>query len=395
MLTQEQQNTVEKLCSSLIQEESLSGREGGVADKLKAAMLAMGYDDVVIDKYGDCIGLIKGDRPGKTILFDGHIDVVPVGDASQWTHPPFSGEVKDGKMWGRGTSDMKCAVGSMACAAAFFAEETKRDFAGQIYVAGVCHEECFEGVAARDISARTKPDYVVIGEASQLNLKVGQRGRAEIRIETFGKPAHSSNPEAGVNAAYKMMDIVNRIRTMPLSTHPHLGKGIFELSDIKSYPYPGDSVVPEYCVANFDRRLLVGETPESVLAPVQKILDELAAADPDFKAKISYVHGKEKCHTGSDIEADRFFPAWIFSPDEEYVQDVYREFVAMGHKPEIGYWHFCTNGSHYGGEAGIKTIGFGPGDLHTAHIIDEYMPMDQLMKATWLYTGIMRALLKG
>jgi acetylornithine deacetylase/succinyl-diaminopimelate desuccinylase-like protein len=64
----------------------------------------------------------------------------------------------------------------------------------------------------------------------------------------------------------------------------------------------------------------------------------------------------------------------------------------MGHTPEIGYWHFCTNGSHYGGEAGIKTIGFGPGDLHTAHIIDEYMPMDQLMKATWLYTGIIRAL---
>lgn len=394
MLTNERQKTVEELCSALIREESLSGKEQGVVAKLKESMLAMGYDEVVVDKYGDCIGLIKGNRPGKTILFDGHIDVVPVGDASQWTHPPYGGEVSDGKMWGRGTSDMKCAVGSMACAAAFFAEDCKRDFPGKIYVAGVCHEECFEGVAARDISARTRPDYVVIGEASQLDLKVGQRGRAEIRVETFGRPAHSSNPEAGVNAAYKMHDLISRIRQMPLTQHPHLGKGILELSDIKSYPYPGDSVVPEYCVANFDRRLLVGETPESVLAPIQAIIDDMAATDPDFKAKLSYVHGKSKCHTDEDIEVDRFFPGWIFSPEEEYVQDVYREFVAMGHTPEIGYWHFCTNGSHYGGEAGIKTLGFGPGDLHTAHIIDEYMPMDQLMQATWLYMGIMRALLK-
>src|SRR5699024_9988615 len=105
---------------------------------------------------------------------------------------------------GRGTTDMKGALAGMACAAANFLKDTKGDFSGDIYVAGVVHEECFEGVAARAISQRVNPDVVVIGEASQLNVKVGQRGRGEIKLEVFGKPAHSANPEKGVNAVYKI-----------------------------------------------------------------------------------------------------------------------------------------------------------------------------------------------
>lgn len=392
-MRKERELMVTDLCSAMIREKSLSGQEQGVVRVLKEAMEKMKFDDVAVDKYGNCIGHIKGNRPGRKILFDGHMDIVPVGNEDEWTHDPFGGIIEDGRMWGRGTSDMKCAIGSMACAAAFFAEDTGRDFAGDIYVAGVCHEECFEGVAAREISKNVEPDYVVIGEASQLNLKIGQRGRAEIKVETFGRPAHSANPEAGINAACKMNDLIQRIRQIKLSEHPHLGKGILELSDIKSYPYPGASVVPEYCVASFDRRLLVGETRESVLEPIRKLIDEMSAKDPDFKAKVSYAHGKEMCFTGEEIEDDRFFPGWIFDEEEEYVQKIYKEFVEMGHTPEIGYWHFCTNGSHYGGERGIKTIGFGPGDLNTAHIIDEYMPVDQLIEATRLYEGIMKALL--
>ena len=112
------------------------------------------------------------------------------------------GEVVDGKLYGRGTSDMKGAVASFTAAANFFAKDTARDFPGEIYIAGVVHEECFEGVAARSVSEIVKPDYVVIGEASLCNLKIGQRGRAEIVVETFGVPAHSANPEKGVNAVY-------------------------------------------------------------------------------------------------------------------------------------------------------------------------------------------------
>lgn len=393
LISEERQKETVEFCSALVKEESLSGQEQGVVQKMEKKMKELGYDEVIIDKYGNCIGRIKGNKRGKTILFDGHIDVVPVGNASDWKHAPYSGEISEGRIWGRGTSDMKCAVGAMVCAAGYFAQDTNKCFAGDIYVAGVCHEECFEGVAAREISALVKPDYVVIGEASQLNLKIGQRGRAEIKLETFGRPAHSSNPEAGINAAIKMNDLIQEIRKLPLSEHPQLGRGILELSDIKSYPYPGASVVPEYCIANFDRRLLVGENAEQVLAPIREAIARLSSADSDFKAEVSYVTGKELCYTGHTIESDRFFPAWLFSSDEDYIKSVYDEFIKVGHTPEIGYWHFCTNGSHYGGEAGIKTIGFGPGDLHTAHIIDEYMPIDQLVTATTLYMSMSKALL--
>lgn len=81
------------------------------------------------------------------------------------------------------------------------------------------HEECFEGIAARLVSERYKPDYVIIGEASELNLKIGQRGRAEIVVETFGKPAHSANPQAGINAVYKMAQLIDKIRTITPPTH--------------------------------------------------------------------------------------------------------------------------------------------------------------------------------
>lgn len=221
----------------------------------------------------------------------------------------FAAEIHDGKIYGRGTTDMKGAIAAYTTAAIAFAKDTNKDFAGEIYVDGVVHEECFEGVGSRSISAYVKPDIVVIGEASQCNLKVGQRGRAEIVVETFGKPCHSANPEKGINAVYKMARVIEAIRTIVPPEHPVLRKGILELVDVKSAPYPGASVVPEYCRATYDRRLLVGETKESVLAPIVALMDKLMADDPELKVKVSYAVGKEKCYTGETIEGERFFLA--------------------------------------------------------------------------------------
>ena len=394
MLNKEQEQTVVRLCQELVRQRSYSGEEQGVVKVLKENMEQMGFDSVTVDKYGNIIGCIKGNRPGPKILFDGHIDTVPVQDAGKWEHDPFAAEIVDDKIYGRGTSDMKGAVAAMTCAAANFAAATGKDFAGEIYVAGVVHEECFEGVAARAISAAVHPDYVVIGEASQLNLKIGQRGRAEIVVETFGKPCHSANPEKGINAVYKMAKVIEAIRTLEPTHHPVLGDGILELTDIKSAPYPGASVVPEYCRATYDRRLLVGETKESVLAPINALLDKLMAEDPQLKVKASYAVGREKCHTGNVIEGERFFPGWLYDEKDEFVQAVYGELKAMGYDPSITQYNFCTNGSHYAGEAGIKTFGLGPSRENLAHTINEYIEIDQLVKVCDCYGGVMKALLK-
>lgn len=394
MLTKERENQVIELCRKLIMKQSYSGQEDGVAGALEEALKELGFDSVNVDKYGNVIGCIKGKRPGKKLLFDGHIDTVPVTDETEWKYPPFAAEIHDGKIYGRGTSDMKGAVAAFVSAAANFAQDTDRDFAGELYVAGVVHEECFEGVAAREISKAVCPDYVVIGEASTLNLKVGQRGRGEIVVETFGKPCHSANPEKGINAVYKMAKVIEAIRTLEPTHHPVLGDGILELTDIKSAPYPGASVVPEYCRATYDRRLLVGETKESVLEPLQKLMDQLMAEDPQLKVKVSYAVGEEQCYTGNKIQGERFFPGWLYDENEAFVQDVKKELEDMGYTPSITQYNFCTNGSHYAGEAGIKTFGLGPSQENLAHTVNEYIEIDQLTKVTDCYYGVMKALLK-
>lgn len=393
-MIKERDDQVVSLCQKLVQQKSYSGHEDGVVEVLSANMKEMGFDEVTVDKYGNIIGCIKGSRPGKKLLFDGHIDTVPVTEEAEWQYPPFAAEIHEGKIYGRGTSDMKGAVAAMTCAAANFAKDTGKDFAGEIYVAGVVHEECFEGVAAREISKQVQPDYVVIGEASQLNLKIGQRGRAEIVVETIGKPCHSANPEKGINAVYKMAKVIEAIRTLEPTHHDTLGDGILELTDIKSAPYPGASVVPEYCRATYDRRLLVGETKESVLAPIKELLDKLMAEDPQLKVKVSYAVGREKCHTGSEIEGERFFPGWLYDKNDDFVQDVYAKLMEKGFTPEITQYNFCTNGSHYAGEAGIKTFGLGPSKENLAHTLNEYIEVEQLTKVTECYYGVMEALLK-
>ncbi|MFV0343066.1 MAG: YgeY family selenium metabolism-linked hydrolase [Anaerocolumna sp.] len=393
MLHEEGEEQVIQFCQALIKEKSYSGEENGVSNRLRDFFYRNGFDEVIVDKYGNTIGILKGSKPGKKILFDGHMDTVPVGNEKDWTYPPFGAEIHDGKIYGRGTSDMKGAIAAMACAAAHYAKDMEKNFAGEIYVAGVVHEECFEGVAARNISTLVKPDYVVIGEASDLNIKIGQRGRAEIQVETFGIPAHSANPERGINAVYKMAKVIEAIKRLVPSNHPVLGKGILELTDIKSSPYPGASVVPEYCRATYDRRLLVGETKESVLKPLEDLLESLCNEDQDLKVKVSYAAGKEKCFTKEMIEGERFFPGWLFDREEEYIVKIKSELEEMGFKPLITQYNFCTNGSHYAGEEGIKTIGMGPSKENLAHTINEYIEIKQLTGATKAYYGIMKALL--
>ena len=394
ILTPERRTEVIALTKSLVSRQSVSGREQDAAEELNRYLTSHGFDHTETDRYGNILGRIKGNRPGPRLLFDGHLDTVPAVNPVAWTHPPFVPEEADGKLYGRGTSDMKGAVAAFTAAAGFFAADRVRDFPGEIWVAGVVHEECFEGVAARSVSKIVRPDYVVIGEASECNLKIGQRGRAEIVVETFGVPAHSANPEKGVNAVYAMCRVIEALRNLEVPVHPVLGKGILELTDIQSSPYPGASVVPSYCRATYDRRLLVGETRESVLAPINAALEELAEREPGIQAKASYAQGEALCYTGETIRGERFFPGWLYREDEPFVQAVLEELRRIGQAPRVTQYSFCTNGSHYAGEAGIRTIGFGPSLESLAHTDDEYVETAQLERACEGYYAIMQALLR-
>ena len=386
---------VRKLCQALIRQPSLSGQEEGASLALQTYMKEQGvFDTIQVDDYGNTLASIKGCRPGPVVLFDGHIDTVPVEDETAWTYPPFAGEIHDGRLYGRGASDMKGALAAMTVGAVQFARKTGKDFAGTLYIAAVVHEECFEGVAARAISQAVHPDYVVIGEASGLDLKVGQRGRAEIVLESLGRSCHSANPEKGVNAVYKICKAISCLQQVPAPIHPVLGKGILELTDIKSSPYPGASVVPDYCRVTYDRRLLTGETKESVLAPLKKALSTLMEQDAEASYRLSYAVGRERCYTGAEIEGERFFPGWLYDKQADFVQAAADAMGKAGFTPAIRQYNFCTNGSHYAGEAHIPTLGLGHSREDLAHTVDEYIELSQLTGAVTCYMAVMGALLQ-
>ena len=183
----QKKDEVIQLCQELIRKRSYSGQEDNVAQVLATYFKNNSFDSIETDCYGNVVGCIRGNTEGPKILFDGHMDTVEVTDERTWTYPPFDAQIHYEKIYGRGTSDMKGALAAMAVAAADYAQKTERNFSGTIYIAGVVHEECFEGVAARMVSKMVQPDIVVIGEASQCNLKIGQRGRAEIKLEVYGK----------------------------------------------------------------------------------------------------------------------------------------------------------------------------------------------------------------
>ena len=395
MLTSERETKLINLSSNLIRTRSYSGEEKQIIHQLQQIFEDKGCSDIHIDEFGSILACFKGKRHGKKLLFDSHVDTVPVTDPSRWKYDPFGGEVINDRIYGRGSSDMKGALAAVISAVECFIEDTQNDFAGEIAVSGVVHEESFEGIASGKINSRFQPDFVVICEATDLNLSRGQRGRAEIVVETFGRPAHSANPKAGLNAVYTMIKLVEAIQRLPVSHHPVLGQGILELTDIKSSPYPGLSVIPEYCRATFDRRLLIGETAENVIAPIEKLIRKFKSFDPGFQARVSYCLGREMCYTGAEIEGERFFPAWIYDEAEEFLQTAYQGLQKIGLDPEMSAYSFCTNGSHYAGEAAIKTMGFGPSKESQAHVDDEYVEISQLKGACRGYYGIMNGLLDG
>jgi putative selenium metabolism hydrolase len=393
MFTKEREDALIRFCRELVTTPSLSGQEKEVAVKIQNYLKQLGFDEVKVDRYGSVIGHIKGNFPGETVLIDGHMDTVDIADRSRWTKDPYGGEIADGKIYGRGTTDMKGSLAAFVSAAGYLGQDTGKNFKGHIYVTCTVHEECFEGVAARAITKEIVPDFVIIGEASNLAIKRGQRGRAEIVVETIGKAAHSSHPQVGKNAVYEMTKVIEAVRQTKLNKQEVLGEGILELTDIISTPYPGASVVPDLCRVTYDRRTLAGETKESVLNQMQKIIDQLQETDPTLEARVAYAQGEEACWTGAKIGAERFFPAWLYDEQHELVQKAVSGLQSVGLNPKISHYAFCTNGSHFAGELKIPTIGFGPSQECLAHVIDEYIEIDQLLKSCRGFYGILQALL--
>ncbi|HUH99094.1 MAG TPA: YgeY family selenium metabolism-linked hydrolase [Anaerolineales bacterium] len=368
----------------LIRERSMSGEEQKVVARVVAEMRALAFDQVWVDEYGSAVGVIEGKRPGKTLLMDGHCDIVDAR-AEDWKHPPFAAVIEDGYLYGRGVADMKGPLAAMIHAAASVDRGT---LAGKVIVSAGVLEEVMEGVALQQVMNAVKPDAVLIGESTNFALNRAGRGRAEIVVETIGKSAHSSSPQAGLCAVHEMIRLMEALEAIPMASHPAMGRAQICLTDIISEPFPGHSVVPNRCRVSYDRRLIPGETPESVLAEI-RALPELN----NIHYSLSVLDGEERTYTGKTLKGLKFFPAWVFEEDHPLVRAARKGLRSSGIEPKLGSFGFCTNAAYSAGVAGIPTIGFGPGTEPDAHTVNERMKVADLARAAEGYLGMIQAIL--
>ncbi|HQY92349.1 YgeY family selenium metabolism-linked hydrolase [Caldilinea sp.] len=369
----------------LVRIPSLSGEESGVAARVQAEMEALGFDRVWVDANGSVVGVIEGGRPGKTVLLDAHIDTVGISPGAPWEHDPFGAAIDQGAIYGRGAADMKGALAAMVHAAAALDRAT---LAGRVLVSASTLEEVLEGVALHAVMDATQPDFVIIGESTDLNLSRGGRGRAEVHLTTVGRPSHSSAPHLGRNAVLDMMRVIAAVEQITLSTDPIMGPAIFALTDIISAPHPGHSVIPNICKVTYDRRLLPDERRDDVLAAITSLS---ALADIQLQAEIAV--DAYTAFTGATLRSEKFFPAWLLPEDDAFVATALAALNAAGIAARPSAYRFCTNAAYSAGLAGVPTVGFGPATEADAHVIDERLRLDDLLAAAKGYRAIIEATL--
>lgn len=370
---------VKEILTKLINTKSYTGDESNIVTTIKTIMEELCFDEIIVDIAGNIIGAIHGNHDGATILFDGHIDTVEAENIFEWhNHNPFDAYEKDGKIFGRGASDMKGAFAAMLVG---LSSVDRNKLKGSIYLSGTVNEEVAEGYTIREVTNRLKPDLVVIGEATELKINIGQRGRGEISLTTYGRSAHSSNPDIGINAVYKMNKAISAIINQYKPGKDVLGKGILVLTDIISSPYPGESVIPRTCQATFDRRVILNETKESVLESISDILEPIRIEDVEFEYKLEYAKNDYVTYKDYKIEKDKFYAPWKINEKSEVLTKISNSFNNAGLEYKTGYYSFCTNGSSTCGIDGYKTIGYGPGREVEAHITNEFIEVEQLMEA--------------
>jgi putative selenium metabolism hydrolase len=379
------QDRLVSFVQDLVRRPSLSGEESAVAKRVREEMVALGYDRVDVDEYGTVVGVIEGALPGKTLLFDAHTDTVGVTSGVPWQRDPFSAQLENDAVHGRGSADMKGALGAFVHAAADVERQTLH---GRVVVSASTMEEVLEGVALHAVMDRESPDCVIIGEPTDLNLSRGGRGRAEIHLETIGRPSHSSAPQLGRNAVLDMVRAIQAVEEIELPEDSFMGPAVLALTDIISDPYPGHSVIPSICRVTYDRRLLPGETAEDVLAAITSLP---VTATMQLKASIGF--GEYRTYTGKMMRCEKFFPAWLL-PDEHWlVQHAIGGLRSVGLDPDVRAYRFCTNAAYSAGIAGVPTVGFGPAAETDAHVIDERLLVEDLFAATRGYRAMIDAIL--
>ena len=374
----------------LVQTPSLSAQEGALADLLVDHLRTLGFPDVRVDAMGSVL-VTLGSGEGPTVLYDAHMDTVAPGTPERWPHPPYAGVMDDTYLYGLGAVDMKGALASMVYGARQLLPYQER-LRGTLVLAFVVQEEPCEGLAVRYVVEEDgiRPDFVVLGEPTNMHISRGQRGRIMFKVAVAGQSAHGGQPQLGQNAIYAASRLVFAIQLLAdtLPRDPFLGPGTIAVTGIESQG-PSLNAVPDLCKLYVDRRLTLGETVMGARAQLESLIGR-----EDIPAQVQITTYDEPSYTGLVRVAQEAHPAWVVDRNHPLVTALHETIQAVqGNAPEIGHWPFSTDGVYTMGQANIPTVGFGPGDPNLAHTPHEQVRLSDLKKAAHVYAGLAARLL--
>ncbi|RME08798.1 MAG: YgeY family selenium metabolism-linked hydrolase [Anaerolineae bacterium] len=361
---------------------SMNSQLKEVGERIGDEMRKLGFEEVRFDKMGNILGRI-GNGP-RVLVYDSHIDTVGIGDPEEWEWDPFEGKVENGILYARGACDEKGSTPGMVYGLAI-ARDLGLLEGWTVYYFGNMEEWC-DGIAPNsfvEVDPGVRPDFVVIGEPTKLQVYRGHKGRIELRVVAKGKSAHAASNHLGDNAIYKLLPVIAGIRDLEpqLGDHPFLGHGKITVSDMH-VKTPSINAVPDEAVIYIDRRMTFGETKEEAIAQIEALIP------PEFKdsVKVEELFYDEPSYTGFVFPVDKYFPAWALEEDHPLVQagQKARKLIGLPDAP-AGKWEFSTNGIYWAGKAGIPAIGFGPGDETTAHTVRDSVPLADVVKAAEFY----------
>ncbi len=372
---------------------SMDSLIGPVGERIQTEMRKLGFDEVRFDKMGNTLGRI-GSGP-KVLVYDSHIDTVGVGDREDWKWDPFVGKIEDGRLYARGACDEKGSTPGMVHGIAIARDLGLLD-GYTVYYFGNMEEWC-DGIGPNafvESDPKVRPDIVVIGEPTMMNIYRGHKGRIELKITASGRSAHAAVHYLGDNAVYKMVSVINLIRELDrrfrfgMGAHPLLGHPSIAITDVTARTNSLNAVPDQFTIF-IDRRITINEPHDEVINTIKGLI-------PDYLQ--NEIHVEElfydtPSYTGFTFPLNKYFPAWLQEDSHPLVQAGLQAVLDLwGESRPLGTWDFSTNGTYWAGKAGIPAIGFGPGDEKTAHTINENVPLDEMVNATEFYAYLPKSL---
>lgn len=381
------QDSLVAFAQDLIRTPSPSGAESALAALVASRMRELGFDEVFTDEVGNVLGLLKGRSDGPCVLFLAHMDTPSPGDLELWERDPCEPHLDGDMLAGLGAADSKGAIAAYVYGVASL-KEAAVPLAGDVVVACVVMAEKAEAFGTSHLFEKTlsargiRPQLVVLGDPTGLDLYLGQRGRLEIEVTTIGRTAHASTPWLGQNAVYKMMPVVAAIQDLStmLPSHPFLEKSTLSLTQLSCTPGRA-ATVPDRCLASLDRRYLPSESLEIILGQVQSILNRIRQEDAEFRGEAKVRTVVETAYTGVSREVPKLLVPFVTSDGNPWVQKTLGALSQLGEAPRFDKWHFSTDGGFPATVLGIPTLGYAPGEENYSHTPFDRVSVSKLVRA--------------